>query len=320
MEAPARPYNEKNRIEALRRLQILDTATEQRFDRYTRLARKLFDVPVALISLVDTNRQWFKSRCGVDIEETPRDVSFCGHAILQDTVFLVPDATKDPRFADNPMVTGDMGIRFYAGAPLVSGEGHNLGTLCIVDTKTREFSEENKVSLQDLASMVSDELTAFVDELTGLANRRGFNVAVDNVLNNIDYNTKMASLILFDLDFFKEINDQFGHQAGDEALRTFARLMTEVFRKSDVVCRMGGDEFCVLLANASEGIARDRVQVLRKLVEEENARAVRPYKIEFSAGVCSTATDEGRVSINQIIAEADRLLYMNKASRKTLAG
>ena len=319
MISPPTPVDELLRLETLRNLKILDTEAEERFDRVTRLAKRIFGAEIALVSLVDSDRQWFKSRAGLEATETPRDISFCGHAILQDDVFVVPDASKDPRFHDNPLVMGDLGIRFYAGAPLISGEGHNLGTLCIIDTKDRAFDDDERDSLRDLGSMVSDELTAFVDELTGLANRRGFNVAVDNVINNIEYGTNLASLILFDLDFFKNINDEFGHQAGDEALQTFAGIMTEVFRKSDVVCRLGGDEFCVLLPNASEEIAAERVQILREKVDQENAKNLRPYNVEFSAGVCTTDSTDGRISISQIIDRADKLLYMNKADKKALA-
>jgi len=316
VEAPELPCNETGRLAALQRLQILDTATEQRFDRYTRLACKLFDVPIALISLVDKDRQWFKSRHGLDATETPRDISFCGHAILQKSVFEINNATQDKRFHDNPLVTGELHLRFYAGAPLVSPGGHNLGTLCLIDHEPRSLDSDQRESLMDLANMVSDEITAFVDELTGLANRRGFNIAVENVLHNVDYGTDMASLVLFDLDHFKEINDTHGHQAGDHALQKFAELMTEVFRKSDIVCRLGGDEFCVLLANASEKIARDRISILRERVERENQESGLPYQIEFSAGVCSTQTKQGRISINNIMSEADRLLYANKAQKR----
>ncbi|NNF18096.1 MAG: sensor domain-containing diguanylate cyclase, partial [Gammaproteobacteria bacterium] len=241
------------------------------------------------------------------------------HTILEDSVMVVPDATKDQRFFDNPMVIGKMHVRFYAGAPLVSREGHNLGTLCIVDTMPREFSAEDCKSLKDLASMVSDELNVFVDDLTGLANRRGFNIAVDNALNNASYGTRDAALVMFDLDQFKNINDRYGHSAGDEALRSFAGLMTEVFRKSDVVCRLGGDEFCVLLANATESIARRRIELLRKTVREANRKSNWPYKLKFSAGVCSMTNRVGQMSINDIIENADRKLYMSKARKKAVA-
>ena len=118
MQKPGKPADEAQRLEALRALSILDTLPEERFDRLTRLAKRLFGVPIALVSLVDDHRQWFKSRQGLEVSETPRDISFCGHAVLGDDIFLVTDASKDERFFDNPLVTDDPHIRFYDGCPL----------------------------------------------------------------------------------------------------------------------------------------------------------------------------------------------------------
>ncbi len=160
MTIPARlPPNEKKRLTTLRRYAILDTPPEACFDRIVQLAVRQFNVPVALISLLDENRQWFKASHGLDESETRRDIAFCAHAILGDDVFVVPDATKDRRFACNPNVTGGLKIRFYAGAPLINPDGYKLGTLCIVDDKPRqEFSDEEKALLTDLAAIVIDQL------------------------------------------------------------------------------------------------------------------------------------------------------------------
>lgn len=135
MLVPGKPANETARVQALHGLELLDSAPEERFDRLTRLAKRLFNVPIALVTLVDTNRQWFKSCVGLDATETPRDVSFCGHAILQNDLLLVPDAREDVRFHDNPLVTGAPNIRFYAGYPLTVPNGNKMGTLCLIDTK-----------------------------------------------------------------------------------------------------------------------------------------------------------------------------------------
>jgi signal transduction histidine kinase len=160
MIAPSRPEDESERLAALHALEILDTAAEERFDRITRVAQRVFDAPIALISLVDAARQWFKSRQGVTVAETPRDVSFCGHAILDDRPLVVSYAQQDPRFADNPLVTGELKVRFYAGYPLSSTQGHKLGTLCIMDRRPRQFSDEDLQLLRDLASWAEDELNA----------------------------------------------------------------------------------------------------------------------------------------------------------------
>ncbi len=152
------PPNEKERLEALRRYAILDTPPEAAFERLTNLAAQLFNVPIALISLVDEDRQWFKSYYGLNTQQTSRDISFCVHAILSTQVMVVPDATEDPRFADNSLVTGLPGIRFYAGAPLQTPDGFNLGTFCLMDTTPRELSQAELALLIDLATLTIDEL------------------------------------------------------------------------------------------------------------------------------------------------------------------
>lgn len=156
MKAPF-PENEAERQETLNRYGILDSQDEPAFDRLTRLASRLLDMPIALISLVDAERQWMKSAVGLGTRETRREVSFCAHAILQPETLVVPDTLQDPRFVDNPLVVGEPGIRFYAGAPIVTPEGHGMGTLCVVDQQPRTLSEEELRLLRDLADIAQDE-------------------------------------------------------------------------------------------------------------------------------------------------------------------
>ena len=150
------PENEARRLDALYALNVLDTPPEERFDRYTRIAAELFDVPIAFVSLIDSDRQWFKSRLGLDVSETPRDVAFCAHTILDNAVLQVPDALQDARFADNPFVTGPARVRFYAGAPLAAADGSVLGSLCVVDRRPRQLDEQQLTLLRDLADLVAD--------------------------------------------------------------------------------------------------------------------------------------------------------------------
>lgn len=157
MAGAAKPENESERLATLRRYAVLDTAPEQAFDRITALASRLLGTPIALVSLVDESRQWFKSRVGLDASETPRQHAFCAHAILDAKVMEVPDATADPRFADNPLVVGSPDIRFYAGAPLMTKNG-GLGTLCVIDQKPRTLTDEDRATLRDLAAMAVDAL------------------------------------------------------------------------------------------------------------------------------------------------------------------
>jgi len=158
MKAPIIPANELERHAALCRLNILDTPDEDRFDRVTRIAQSYFKTDIVLVSIIDSNRQWFKSRQGLDATETPRDISFCGHAILGEDIFYVPNALEDQRFADNPLVTGPPNIRFYAGAPLHTPSGERVGTLCIIHSAPKSLTKEDMRSLRDMADCVEQEL------------------------------------------------------------------------------------------------------------------------------------------------------------------
>ena len=158
MKAPKLPTEELERQAALERTGLLDTQPEERFDRYTRMACKAFNVPIALVSLVDSNRQWFKSCQGLSAKETPRSISFCGHAILRSDLLVIEDTFLDDRFVDNPLVTDDPHIRFYAGAPLHNSEGFRLGTLCLIDRAPRSFDQNDQSLLRDIADCVEREI------------------------------------------------------------------------------------------------------------------------------------------------------------------
>ena len=156
--AAAIPKNEIKRLKVLWQYDVLDTVPEEVFDDLTDLAAHICEAPMALISLVDENRQWFKSKVGLSLKETTRDISFCAHAILSDELLLISDASKDPRFRDNPLVTGPQRIRFYAGAPLITPDGHALGTLCVLDKKPRKLRSEQEKALRVLARHVVTQL------------------------------------------------------------------------------------------------------------------------------------------------------------------
>jgi GAF domain-containing protein len=157
MNAPL-PATEKRRLKVLWQYDVLDTVPEEVFDDLTELAARICEAPIALISLVDEDRQWFKSKVGLALNETSRDISFCAHAIQQEGLFIVPDATRDERFARNPLVTSEPKIRFYAGAPLVTPDGHALGSLCVMDRVPRKLREEQKQALRVLAHHVMTQL------------------------------------------------------------------------------------------------------------------------------------------------------------------
>lgn len=248
MIEPAVPVDESERVALLRDMAILDTPPEERFDRVTRLAAALFDVPIALVSLLDTNRQWFKSRHGLDVSETSRAVSFCGHAILRPETLIVPDAAGDTRFADNPLVKNAPGIRFYAGRPIAMPGGQRLGTLCLIDRRPRTFDARCVAQLDDLASIVEDLFAAFelatTDSATGLANWRGFERIASNALENARRHRQQACVMTFGLE-----------EASAPHVRTFADAAQRVFRKSDVVARRAGGRFCAFLTAVGPSIA-----------------------------------------------------------------
>jgi len=249
MQEPGLPPNESERVATLHSLNILDTPKNDRFDRYTRMSTRIFDMPVAVISLVDRYRQWFKSTEGFDAEETPRNISFCGHAILGDEVFEVRNARRDPRFRDNPLVVEQPHIRFYAGAPLEAPNGHKLGTLCLIDRVPRQLSDEEKVMLKNLADMVVGEMVNYVDTETGLDNRNALLMAGRDCISAESEDCRF-SLLLFDItDVVAAQNDTERAVPLDE---TFARLLHDNFPDSQSIAYLGREDFCVLLKGDKE--------------------------------------------------------------------
>ena len=316
MLKPEVPVNEAERLDELHSLGLLDSAPEERFDRITRLAQRLFNVPTALITLVDEDRQWFMSRVGLEATETPRDISFCGHVILGDEIMMVSDPTKDERFCDNPLVLDSPEIRFYAGCPIVGPRGSKLGTLCLIGRDPRELSQEELDLLRDLAGMVEHEIAtnkmAVTDQLTGLGNRRGFEMAA-LVLFEINRRRGVdTALLYFDLDKFKEINDRFGHAEGDRALCEFAELLHNVLRVSDVIARLGGDEFAALLSvtNDYEMV----VQRIQKSLDIGNRDGHRQYPLEVSIGVAVIKANDNE-SLESVMQRADESMYEKKRGR-----
>jgi len=318
LKKPDSPQDEQARLETLRSLSILDTPPEERFDRLTRMARRLFGVPIALVSLIDENRQWFKSCFGLSVSETSRDISFCGHAILGNDLFIIPNTIEDERFADNPLVLNDPFIRFYAGCPLNAPNGRKLGTLCIIDRQPRSFGKEDLEALQDLASMVERELSAVqqatLDELTNISNRRGFMMLAQYSLHLCAREKISVSMVFMDLDQFKPINDTFGHAEGDQALIAFTEQMKATCRDADIYARLGGDEFVMLLINTSKEHAENIVARLRQSVEKYNQEAKRRYDITFSHGIVEF-NPERQHTIKTMLADGDSLMYALKKSK-----
>lgn len=317
MESPGFPDDEVQRLEALKTLGILDTPPEERFDRLTRMARRMFEVPIALVSLVDKERQWFKSHLGLDATETARDISFCGHAILGDDVFVIEDTARDERFADNPLVLGKPYIRFYAGCPIRAIDGRKMGTICLIDTKPRQLNPEDIEILRDLGAVTEREIgaigLALSDELTSVFNRRGFMANAQQMISFSVRQNLPVTFVYFDLNNFKQINDTLGHAEGDRALITFADMVKSVLRNSDLFARVGGDEFVILLMNTSKNQAEEVVSRISDLLDHYNNQAVNGYDISFAHGVVDFEPDRHK-NVEALLNEADAIMYKQKHS------
>jgi diguanylate cyclase (GGDEF)-like protein len=311
------PSDEAGRLAALRSYAVLDTACEASFDDIARLAARLTRRPIALVSLIDAERLWAKARHGLDITEAPRDLAFCAHAILQPgQPLVIQDMRADPRFADNPLVTDNPGLRSYTGIPLVNTEGYALGTLCVLDHAPRETSEEELDILSGLARSVSTALElrramrrmhalAVTDGLTGLPNRSALMTALDAALAG----RQPFTLVFIDLDGFKGVNDRLGHAAGDAVLRAVAEVLRAATREADSLARLGGDEFCVLLG---EGAAADLAESLRLALAERMAREGWPV----TASIGSVRFESMPDSAEAALAAADAMMYAAKAGGK----
>jgi len=301
-------------VQGLRALELLGADPDERFDRFTRIARHLFDTPIALLRLTGTDRRWVKSRIRLDPDQSRPELSFCADALNGDQVVIVPDTTLDERLRDHPMVVNLPEIRFYAGCPVRAPDGSPLGTLCVFDHEPREVGEEDAGVLQDLAWMLEQELKslslATVDELTGLTNRRGFDAVAEHTIAVCRRVGEPATLLYFDLDHFKTVNDTLGHAAGDRVLRTFARHLRDTFRDSDVVARVGGDEFCVLLTSATVEKVHRPLALLEGRLETREGEPL----VSFSVGIASY--DPSRhTTVRALVEEADQHMYQRKRSR-----
>ena len=250
-----RSVAETDRLAALERYDILDSPAEASFDRITSLVRTVLGVPMAAVSLVDRDRQWFKSHPGIEASETPRDIAFCDYTVAGGVPMVVADAHRDPRFHDNPMVIGAPYISSYAGVPLTSRDGFHVGTLCALDAKPRDFKTIELEILTSFAAIIVDELElrqiARYDHLTGALARRAFVAEAARAIARRDRYGRPCTLVLFDLDHFKAINDRGGHAAGDLVLRAVTASCMPILRANDLLGRVGGEEFGLLLPELS---------------------------------------------------------------------
>ncbi len=313
------PGNEIERLATLGDYRILDTEFDSRFDNLVAIAAAHFAAPIALVSLVDADRQWFKARLGLDIRQTPRSIAFCTHAITcPGTVTVIEDATRDARFQNNPLVTGAPHIRFYAGAPIVAEDGAALGTVSVIDTMPRRFGQADVEMLKRLAHNARSLMelhrrnsllreAAHRDPLTGLLNRRGLDIALEQAMGAA-LAGETCGLLCLDLDRFKQVNDTYGHDIGDGLLKETARRLQTSVRQGDQVARIGGDEFAVLLAHP---VNRTVLELVATRILRQCAAPVMIHDQSIGLDVSIGAAKAPRDAVlpGDLMRAADRALY-----------
>ena len=341
MPTVERPADETQRLAALRRARILDTPPEEGFDDLVRIAAAICQVPFAVVSLVDEDRQWFKARLGIDIEQTMRDQSFCTHSLVQpERMTIIADARLDPRFRDNPFVTGEPFVRFYAAAPLLDPDGLPLGSFCVMDRQPRTLDDAQTRALEALARQasrlielrrVNDELghhlrerewyerqlrqhqaalerenaslieMSRTDPLTGLPNRRAFSLELEAVAAT----GEPFSVAICHIDHFKRVNDAHGHSTGDRVLLAVASALRDHHAARGRVARVGGEEFVVLFP----GLRRDEAVRACETLRAAVAALAIGLPVTASFGVAEGAPGE---TVESMFARADAALYAAK--------
>ncbi len=310
--------DEDARISALHRLQVLDTPVEAPFEHIVTLVRTVLKVPIATVTLVDRERQWFKAQRGLDQTETPRSISFCTHTIQQRDPLIVKDAHLDARFRDNALVVGPPHIRSYVGIPLQTPDGYNIGSLCAMDVVERSFRPEDIAVLTSFAAVVCNELElrmiANVDQLTGALTRRGFIEQAERELERTRRHSRPAALVLFDLDHFKSVNDTFGHAGGDKVLQQVGMIAEMALRPSDRLGRIGGEEFALLLPETDNDQAIVVAERLRQMIASNAVKMDDARAAHASASFGIAALEREMGSVPAWMAAADLMLYQAKTA------
>jgi diguanylate cyclase (GGDEF)-like protein len=332
------PTDDSLRVAALDASGLIGTPDDYALDCVTHLAAALFEVPTALISLVDADKQHFKSVVGLELRSTPREVSFCGHVVAKEQAIIVEDALRDIRFADNPMVVGAPHTRFYAGHPIHCADGAVLGALCVIDTKPRKFGAEDQRRLKELAFLVDQSLRAarvsaarnalaakltlarresLIDPMLRTWNRGGIAAILAQQNAEVAAGTGLFSVLLLDIDHFKQVNDRYGHIAGDAVLKAVAQALKSSLRSGDELARFGGDEFLVVLPNTQ---AADAECLARRLESAVYALRVPTPAGEIRCSISSGAAERaatGTETVEALIHRADlEMLNRKRNSRR----
>lgn len=327
------PEDEDARLASLQRMQILATPAEESFNRITRIAAQTFNVPFTLISIIDKDRQWFKSSVGVAEQQTSRDISFCGHVVHSGQMMIIEDASRDARFSDNPLVCSGMNIRFYAGRPLRNAEGYVIGTLCLIDRKPRQMTHKEIQTLNDLGALTETLFSvrglseamegllieldtvkreSMIDPLLRTWNRSAIMDILSRENDQANREGSELSILMLDVDRFKSINDIYGHPVGDTVLIEVVQAIRNQLRSYDSIGRYGGEEFMVVLPDAGENEAIKLAERLRKSVEGLTIE-VDQHRIRCTISIGIKSVDTGvRQHIDELVMSADQALLTAK--------
>lgn len=323
VQPPLKPDNEAQRIKALRATNLLFTPSEERFDRITRLASHLLGTPIALVTLVADDLQWFKSVQGLEATDTPREVSFCGHAILSEDTFVVGNARKDPRFSDNPLVTGTPNIRAYVGHPLRTPDGSQVGTLCVIDRRPRKFTQKQLRSLRDLAAVAESELEnrrhgearrqislerdelkrkASIDGTTRLWNQAAVLELLDAELARAKRGAPTC-VLLAEIDNFQNLSDKQGRKGSADLLGELAARARRAVRAFDIVGYCGGGEFIVVLSDCGLEEAQTVSERIRSFVSHEGIQTPKG-RVDVTISIGLTLCDSMLDTPTPVVAAA----------------
>lgn len=333
MIEPTLPLDEIQRQTDLEVLNLLDTGPDPRLDALLRLAQDMFGIRTVLVTLIDNERLWFKARRGTALSDSPRSISFCGHAIHSDAIMEVPDALNDERFADNPLVIGQPRIRFYAGIALHAPGGSRVGTFCMLDDRPNALSDRHRQSMQDFALILEAMLEtsslrvehkqllveldgakrrALLDPLTQLLNREGLQQMLPAARSRAQRDGLYVGFIYGDLDHFKAINDEHGHGVGDEVLVEVAQRLVAAIRPEDLAVRMGGEELAVLaLVKSHEQLDAIAERVRATMACPPFQVAELTLEVTISLGTAMAKALETKDDL-LLIDQADKALYQAK--------
>jgi len=319
------PHNERERLQELASYNILDSLPEQEYEDIAVISAHICQMPISIVALIDENRKWHKSKVGIAKDSVPREITICAHTIMKNEVLVVNDTHQHEVLRHVGMVTKPPFVRFYAGVPLINAAGFPLGTLCVVDTKPNQINEFQLNTLKALARQVitllelrrnlsqlkqqKNELTSLsqTDDLSKLNNRRVLNAELSKELLRSRRYGKSFALIMLDLDYFKALNDKFGHACGDEAITKIGQLLKQQSRETDCCIRYGGDEFIILMPDTDAVQAIDvSNRISQSITKSGGALAT------LTASIGVAVVENFTVSEESILALADECVYLAK--------